>query len=85
MARRGNAQYHSELRAHLERQFEQLRNDPSLRARRLEYEVREDGVVVVKVRDAETDKVILTVPPEEQLELARRLEQYFGRVLDETA
>ncbi|RMG43579.1 MAG: flagellar protein FlaG [Acidobacteria bacterium] len=69
----------------LKRQLAEIQARGSLRQLRLDYEIRDGNVVVVKILDAETDKVIRTVPPEEQLELARRLEEYLGLVLDETA
>lgn len=49
---------------------------------RLDIEVAKDGQVIVKVRDAETDKVVREIPPEELIEFGRKLERYLGLLLD---
>ncbi|UCF67829.1 MAG: flagellar protein FlaG [Acidobacteriota bacterium] len=65
--------------------LEEIRARGYLRELRLDYEIREEGQVMVKILDAKTDKVIRTVPQEEQLELARRMDEYLGVLLDKTA
>ncbi len=53
-----------------------------LRRTSVRYEFTDDGTMVIKVMDARTDKLVRTIPPEEQLAFARGLEQYFGLLVD---
>ncbi len=56
-----------------------------LRELRFHYESREDGVFQLKVIDAKTDKVLRTIPHEEQIEFAERLDNFLGLLIDEQA
>jgi flagellar protein FlaG len=54
--------------------------------RRLSFSVNEKlGQVVVKVIDAETDKVIKEIPPEELQHVYERIREVIGLLLDEQA
>ena len=52
---------------------------------RLDIQVENDGLVVVKVRDAKTDKVVREIPPEELVEFGRKMRQMLGLLVDRTA
>lgn len=52
---------------------------------RLDIVVENDGIVMVKVRDAKTDKVVREVPPEELIEFGRRMKKYLGVLFDKRA
>jgi flagellar protein FlaG len=53
--------------------------------KRLRYSINEElGLVVVKVIDADTDKVIKELPEEEMQRLMVRLKQAIGLLVDET-
>lgn len=52
---------------------------------RLDIQVENDGLVVVKVRDAKTDKVVREIPPEELVEFGRKMRQMLGLLMDRTA
>jgi flagellar protein FlaG len=70
------------MKAHLE----EIHEKGYLRELRMEVDVsREDGSMQVKVLDARTDKVIRTVPPEEQIQFAQRMTELFGLLFDEVA
>ena len=43
------------------------------------------GNTVIKILDRETEKVVREIPPEQLLELASRLAEIIGRIVDETA
>ncbi len=43
------------------------------------------GNTVIKIMDRETEKVVREIPPEQLLELASRLAEIIGRIVDETA
>jgi flagellar protein FlaG len=52
----------------------------------LRFSVHEDtGRTVVRIVDEKTDEVVREVPPEELLDLAARMEQMMGMLLDEKA
>jgi len=54
--------------------------------RRLSFSVNEKlGQVVVKVIDADTDKVIKEIPPEELQHVYERIREVIGLLLDEQA
>jgi flagellar protein FlaG len=54
--------------------------------RRLSFSVNEKlGKVVVKVIDADTDKVIKEIPPEELQHVYERIREVIGLLLDEQA
>lgn len=55
------------------------------RSTRLDIEVQQDGGLLVKVRDAKTDKVVREIPPEELVEFGRKLKRYLGLLLDKRA
>lgn len=54
----------------------------AIRQTRLDISVSDDGELLVKVRDARTDKVVRTIPPDELVEFGRKLKQYQGLLLD---
>jgi len=57
-----------------------------LRELRMDVEIERDlGLVMVKIIDARTDKVIRTVPPREQVEFARKMEAFLGLLFDQKA
>ncbi len=57
-----------------------------LRELRMDVEIEDDlGLVMVKIIDARTDKVIRTVPPKEQVEFARKMEAFLGLLFDQKA
>lgn len=49
---------------------------------RMDIQVGEDGALVVKVRDARTDKVVREIPPEELVEFGKKMRRYLGVLLD---
>jgi flagellar protein FlaG len=52
----------------------------------LRFSVHEDtGRTVVRIVDEKTDEVVREVPPEELLDLAAKMEQMMGMLLDEKA
>ncbi|GEM_PF-3606256 len=79
-AKPGAEQAQESIRERIER----VQAEDLLRQVKFQFDV-EDGRILVKVVDAETDKVIRMVPPEEQQELARRLDEYQGIVFDRKA
>lgn len=52
---------------------------------RLDIEVDNEGLVMVKVRDAKTDKVVREIPPEDLVEFGRKMRQMTGVLVDRTA
>lgn len=54
-----------------------------LRELRFDYQHVGEGVFQLKVLDARTDKVLRTIPSEEQLEFSRKLERFLGLLIDE--
>ena len=59
--------------------------DPANRTTRLDVQVGEDGVMMVKVRDARTDKVVREIPPEDLVEFSRKMRRYLGLLMDKRA
>jgi len=54
--------------------------------RTLQFAVNEDsGRMVIQVKDIETDEVIRQIPPEEVLELTKRLDEFKGFLFREKA
>ena len=74
-----------ELAEKFEEHLESLHAQGYLRELRLDYENLEDGGLVVKIMDARTDKVIREIPPEDQIEFAKRMEEVLGLIMDELA
>ena len=66
----------------LRERFEEIQTRGYLRELKLEHSVTDGGRIVVKIRDARTDKVIREVPPEDQVEFAERLEENLGVLFD---
>lgn len=56
-----------------------------LRELSFKYETLEGGVLQLKVMDAKTDKVLRTIPHEDQIEFAERLDRFLGLLIDEQA
>ncbi len=67
----------------LKQRFEEIQDRGYLRELRLEHEILDSGRIVVKIHDARTDKVIRTLPPEDQLAFSERLEDTLGLLFDE--
>ncbi|HNX19986.1 MAG TPA: flagellar protein FlaG [Acidobacteriota bacterium] len=59
--------------------------DATNRTTRLDVQVDEDGVMMVKVRDARTDKVVREIPPEDLVEFSRKMRRYLGLLMDKRA
>jgi flagellar protein FlaG len=53
----------------------------ALPSTRMEVRVADDGVLMVKVLDARTDKVVRELPPEELVESAKKMRRYIGVLL----
>lgn len=74
---------------HLTQKFrehlENLHDHGYLRELKLDYERLEGDQLMVKIVDARTDKTIRTIPPEDQVEFARRMEEFLGLIMDELA
>jgi flagellar protein FlaG len=55
---------------------------PSLQNRTIQFEVQsESHDVIIKVLDRETGQLVRQVPPAKLVELAKRMEQMYGRML----
>jgi uncharacterized FlaG/YvyC family protein len=65
--------------------LENLHEHGYLRELKLDYENLEGDQLMVKIVDARTDKTIRTIPPEDQVEFARRMEEFLGLIMDELA
>lgn len=71
-------------RSDIRKSLEALQRTSLAFNRRLKFYVNEEiDRVVVKVIDAETDKVIKEIPPEEVQDLAARIEKAIGLLVDE--
>ena len=68
--------------AQFEEKFAKIQSRGYLRELKLEYEINEGGDVIVTILDAQTEKVIRTLPPEEQREFGRRLQETIGLLFD---
>ena len=61
-----------------------LRKAGDLFNRRLDFQVDKDTQrIVVKVIDTETDKVIKEIPPEQLVQLAAKIQEMVGLLVDE--
>jgi len=75
---------YSEDKAHISEAIEKLKHTGEIFNRRLDFRIHEETHrVVVKVIDTETDKVIKEIPPEQILELAARIQEMIGLLVDE--
>jgi flagellar protein FlaG len=74
-----------ELAEKFSEHLENLHSQGYLRELRLDYENLEGGDLMVKIMDARTDKVIREIPPEDQVEFAKRMEEVLGLIMDELA
>ncbi|MCK5568910.1 MAG: flagellar protein FlaG [Spirochaetes bacterium] len=64
--------------------LEKLKHTGEIFNRRLDFRIHEETHrVVVKVIDTETDKVIKEIPPEQILQLAARIQEMIGLLVDE--
>jgi flagellar protein FlaG len=64
--------------------MEALTRAASIFNKRLKFSVNEEiGMVIVKIVDAETDKVIKEIPPTEIQKLIARLKETIGLLIDE--
>ena len=70
--------------AHISEALEKLKHTGEIFNRRLDFRIHEETHrVVVKVIDTETDKVIKEIPPEQILQLAARIQEMIGLLVDE--
>ncbi len=73
-----------EGKAHISEALEKLKHTGEIFNRRLDFRIHEETHrVVVKVIDTETDKVIKEIPPEQILQLAARIQEMIGLLVDE--
>jgi flagellar protein FlaG len=73
-----------EENAYLNEVLEQLRTISDIFNRRLDFEVDEETKrVIVKVIDTKTDKVIKEIPPEQLVQLAAKIQEMIGLLVDE--
>ena len=73
-----------EDKAHISEALEKLKHTGEIFNRRLDFRIHEETHrVVVKVIDTETDKVIKEIPPEQILQLAARIQEMIGLLVDE--
>lgn len=73
-----------EDKAHISEAIEKLKHTGEIFNRRLDFRIHEETHrVVVKVIDTETDKVIKEIPPEQILQLAARIQEMIGLLVDE--
>jgi flagellar protein FlaG len=70
--------------ANLNEALEKLKTIGDIFNRRLDFEVDEDTKrVIVKVIDTRTDKVIKEIPPEQLVQLAAKIQEMIGLLVDE--
>ena len=74
-----------ELTRKFREHLDNLHDHGYLRELKLDYEHLDTGDLMVKIIDARTDKTIRTIPPEEHVEFARRMEEFLGLIMDELA
>lgn len=73
-----------EDKVHINEAMEKLKHTGEIFNRRLDFRIHEETHrVVVKVIDTETDKVIKEIPPEQILQLAARIQEMIGLLVDE--
>jgi flagellar protein FlaG len=69
---------------YLNEALEKLKTIGDIFNRRLDFEVDEDtNRVIVKVIDTKTDKVIKEIPPEQLVQLAAKIQEMIGLLVDE--
>jgi uncharacterized FlaG/YvyC family protein len=69
---------------YLNEALEKLKTIGDIFNRRLDFEVDEDTKrVIVKVIDTKTDKVIKEIPPEQIVQLAAKIQEMIGLLVDE--
>ncbi|MFN7967167.1 MAG: flagellar protein FlaG [Acidobacteriota bacterium] len=71
--------------AALKAKVEQAAATANLTQVKFQYETTDDGNIIIKVKDAQTDKVIKQIPPEGQVEFARKLRDFLGILFDQQA
>ena len=72
-------------RADVQRALETANHDLEVRQRRLELSVdSETGIAMMSVRDTKSGQIILQVPSEVSLNLARRIDQLTGVLINKT-
>lgn len=71
--------------AALKTKVEQAVSSAAIQQVTFRYETTEDGNIIIKIKDAETDKVIKQIPPEGQVEFARKLRDFLGILFDKQA
>lgn len=76
------ARAHEEAQKRLTEALDEARSKGYLRELNLQYEFTESGSMVIKVMDARTDKLVRTIPSEEQLAFARGMERFLGLLFD---
>ncbi len=71
-------------KVYLNEALEKLKTIGDIFNRRLDFEVDEDtNRVIVKVIDTKTDKVIKEIPPEQLVQLAAKIQEMIGLLVDE--
>ncbi len=71
--------------AALKAKVQQAAASANLKQVTFQYETTDDGNIIIKVKDAQTDKVIKQIPPEGQVEFARKLRDFLGILFDQQA
>jgi len=68
----------------VDKAIDNLKKASDIFSRRLSYQVdKETNRIIVKVIDTETDKVIKEIPPEQIVELAAKIREMIGLLVDE--
>ena len=71
-------------KVYLNEALEKLKTIGDIFNRRLDFEVDEDtNRIIVKVIDTKTDKVIKEIPPEQLVQLAAKIQEMIGLLVDE--
>ncbi|MFW6138231.1 MAG: flagellar protein FlaG, partial [Spirochaetota bacterium] len=74
----------AQQKAYIGNAIQSLKNAGDIFNRRLEFEVDDKtNMIVVKVIDTRTDKVIKEIPPEQIVRLAQKIQEMIGLLVDE--
>jgi len=73
-----------EENVYLDEALEKLRSISDIFNRRLDFEVdRDTNRIIVKVIDTKTDKVVKEIPPAQLVQLAAKIQEMIGILVDE--